>query len=33
MASTASTNAPINVSGNSIRAVAVGNSVTNAIGR
>jgi hypothetical protein len=33
MASTASTSAPINVSGNTIRAVAVGNSVTNAIGR
>jgi len=33
MASVASSNAPINVSGNAIRAVAVGNSVTNAIGR
>jgi hypothetical protein len=33
MASQASLNAPINVTGNAIRAVAVGNSVTNAVGR
>jgi hypothetical protein len=33
MASAASSNAPVNVNGNVLRAVAVGNSATNAIGR